>query len=106
MVIINRYVPSAEVFKNIGTNIDNKIDDKNESVSSVSFADTLKQSLDKINDKQIAADNYTDSFIKGDDVDIADVMLQTEEAKMSLQLAVQIRNKLLDAYTEISNIQV
>lgn len=106
MVIINRYVPSAEVFKNIGTNIDKNVNNKNESVSSVSFADTLKQSLDKINDKQITADNYTDSFIKGDDVDIADVMLKTEEAKMSLQLAVQIRNKLLDAYTDISNIQV
>jgi flagellar hook-basal body complex protein FliE len=33
-------------------------------------------------------------------------LLATEEAKLSLELASQIRNKLVDAYQEISRIQI
>ena len=56
--------------------------------------DMLKEKLDDVNEKQIKADEATEAFISGDDVDIHELMLITEEAKMSLQLAVQVRNKL------------
>lgn len=72
----------------------------------VSFYDTLKEKLDDVNDKQIKADEVTEQFIKGEGPDIHEVMLVTEEAKMSLQLAVQIRNKIVEAYQEINRMQV
>ena len=46
------------------------------------------------------------SLVKGDDTSITDVMLAGEEAKISLQFAVQVRNKLLDAYKELTEIQL
>jgi flagellar hook-basal body complex protein FliE len=70
------------------------------------FLDTLKEKLSEVNDKQIEADNLTQKFIKGEEEDIHKVMLSTEEAKMSLQLAVEIRNKLVAAYEEFNRMQI
>ena len=106
---INSYVPSEELFKanfNQGSIIDTTDGTSSTSKTSASFADTLKTSLDNINSEQIQAETATNSFIKGGDIDIADVMLKNEEAKMSLQYAVQVRNKLVDAYQEIAKMQM
>ena len=70
------------------------------------FLETLKEKLNEVNDKQIEADNLTQKFIKGEEDDIHKVMLSTEEAKLSLELAVQIRNKLVDAYGEFNRMQI
>lgn len=113
---INPYAPSEEVFNNTfgnvlnsnkvqANNITNNIVDNDD--NKASFADTLKASLDDINSQQVKADNLTDSFVRGDEnVDIADVMLSTAEANTSLQYAVQVRNKLVDAYQEITKMQI
>lgn len=97
---INGFVPDSSIFENI--KLGNKVEDKKEN----SFFDTLKEKLDEVNDKQLEAENVTEQFIQGDDVDIHQVMLSTEEAKMSLELAVQIRNKIVEAYQEINRMQL
>ena len=70
------------------------------------FLDTLKEKLNEVNDKQIEASNLTQKFIKGEEEDIHKVMISSEEAKLSLELAVQIRNKLVDAYGEFNRMQI
>lgn len=100
---INEYVPDSSIFdfdKISGSNIG---EDKNY-ISD--FASVLKNELDEVNNKQIEANNSTEEFIQGDRVDIHNVMLDTEEAKMSLELAVQIRNKFVEAYQELNRTQV
>lgn len=74
--------------------------------SNGNFEDILKNAIDKVNDKQIEADNSTQELMTGEATDIHQVMLTTEEAKISLELAVQIRNKLVDAYQEIMRMQI
>jgi flagellar hook-basal body complex protein FliE len=97
---INAYI------KNI--NINNELQKNSLQVETKSnnFLDTLKEKLNEVNDKQIEADNLTQKFIKGEEEDIHKVMLSTEEAKLSLELAVQIRNKLVDAYGEFNRMQI
>ncbi|MCM8710968.1 flagellar hook-basal body complex protein FliE [Clostridium sp. SYSU_GA19001] len=97
---INEFVPDSKIFESI--TFDNKLEQKNE----VSFFDTLMEKLDAVNDKQIEADTMTEQFVIGEGGDIHEVMLATEEAKMSLELAVQIRNKIVEAYQEINKMQV
>lgn len=97
---INSFVPDIGVFNETSSN-------QGESSTGVSFSDTLKSKLDEVNDKQIEANVLTDKLVKGEGgVDIHQVMLSTEEAKMSLQLAVQMRNKLLEAYQELNRMQL
>jgi len=83
-----------------------KTDTVNSDQNSPSFLDTLKAKLDEVNDKQVAADDITQSFIKGDETDVQKVMLATSEAKLSLETAVQIRNKLVDAYNTFNSMQI
>jgi len=71
-----------------------------------SFLDTLKEKLDEVNDKQIESDDITQKFVKGEETDIHKVMLSTAEAKLSLETAVQIRNKLVDAYDAFNRMQI
>lgn len=82
--------------------VDEKIENK-----SNGFKNILVEQLNKVNEKQIEADILTEKMIRGDsDVSIHEVMLAGEEANMSLQLAVQVRNKLLEAFQEISRTQI
>jgi flagellar hook-basal body complex protein FliE len=74
--------------------------------NTVDFSEVLKNALNKVNDSQINAENSTQQLITGEATDIHQVMLATEEAKLSLELAVQIRNKLVDAYQEIMRMQL
>lgn len=100
---INAFVPDSKIFENI--NPDKKVTNT-DSNSNINFFDMLKSKLDDVNNKQIDAENTTESFVKGEDTDIHNVMLATEEAKMSLELAVQVRNKIVDAYQEINRMQL
>jgi len=97
---INAYVNNTKIFNELQKN---SVEGENKSTD---FLDTLKEKLDDVNDKQIEADNLTGKFIKGEEEDVHKVMLATQEAKLSLELAVQIRNKIVEAYQEFNRMQI
>lgn len=70
------------------------------------FFNVIKEKLDKVNEKQIQAENKTVEMIKGETKDIHEVMLSVEETRLSLELAVQIRNKLVEAIQELNRMQI
>jgi len=66
------------------------------------FTDFVKQ----VNNSQINADKVASDFITGKgNVEIHDVMISSEEAKTSLQLLTEIRNKAVDMFKELSRLQ-
>lgn len=98
---INSFVPLESVFSN------GIISSESETQSTEdSFQSVLQENLDKLNEQQISADEITNEFVSGGDVEIHEMMLSMEEAKMSLQLAIQIRNKVVDAVKELTNMQL
>lgn len=101
---VTNYVPSEKIFQ-MDNNITKTSTAKKEN-GIESFSNMLGQALNKINDQQIVAENMNTSLVKGEDTSITDVMLAGEEAKISLQFAVQVRNKILDAYKELTQIQL
>lgn len=100
-MIINNFVPKVDVFENVGSNITKTNNEK-----SNNFSEILKESLDSLNEKQVNSDNITNDFIAGKDVEVHEMILATEEAKMSLQLAIQVRNKVVDAIKELNGMQL
>lgn len=71
-----------------------------------SFAALLNDAIKKLNDTQIEADNLTMEFLTGELQDLHQVTIAMQEAKLSMQLAVEVRNKVVEAYQEISRMQV
>ena len=100
-MIVNNFVPSEKVFES-SLNINNI----KTSPSEKNFQSALKDSLDKLNEKQINADNITNDFISVKDVEVHEMMLSMEESKMSLQLAIQVRNKVVEAVQELTRMQL
>lgn len=98
---INEFIPNNMIFKN---EINNKVEHKKEENND--FVHMLKNKLDQVNEKQIKAEETTSNFLKGEETDIHKVMLDSEEAKLSVELAVQVRNKLIEAYQELNRMQL
>ena len=70
------------------------------------FADTLKSFVGEVNEQQNYAREATEGFIRGDNVDIHDVMIASAKAKTSFQLLMELRQKGLDLYREVLRMQV
>lgn len=71
-----------------------------------SFAGVLKNALGEVSRLQAGADEAARQLAMGQAEDIHQVMIAVEEAKMAMQLTVQIRNKVVEAYQEISRMQI
>ena len=71
------------------------------------FAAMFSQAINKVADTQQAASTLSRSFEQGDaGVSLTQVMVATQKASVSFQAMTQVRNKLVDAYQEIMNMQV
>ncbi|MEW6057829.1 MAG: flagellar hook-basal body complex protein FliE [Bdellovibrionota bacterium] len=71
-----------------------------------SFSQMLKDSLDKVNEVQLQADRAAQELTAGKNKNIHETMLILEKADMSFKLAMQVRNKIIEAYREIMRMQV
>ena len=74
--------------------------------SGTSFKDTVKSLLSDVNEKVNQSDSLSRDLATGRTNDVTKVVTSVEEANLSMQFTLAIRNKLLDAYTEISRMQV
>lgn len=79
---------------------------KNVENNKIDFENIVTANLKKVNDKQLYADKMTMGMISGEVDDLHEVMIATEEARLSLELAVQLRNKCVDAFKELSSMQL
>lgn len=70
------------------------------------FASTLVEGAAGINQSVTAADAATRALAAGEDIPVHDVMIALEEARVDMQLVVQVRNRLLSAYHDIVTMQV
>lgn len=73
----------------------------------MSFDHLLKDAISKVNDAQNVAETEKLKFELNDPkASLANVMLTTQKANIAFQLALQTRNKVINAYKEIMSIQV
>jgi len=71
------------------------------------FAALLQNSIDTVNQTQQQASELAKAFEKGEtDVPLAEVMVSLQKASVSFQAMVQVRNKLVEAYKDIMNMQM
>jgi flagellar hook-basal body complex protein FliE len=70
------------------------------------FAAWFSQQLADVNGQLATADRGVQQLAAGDAASLHQVMIDLEQAKLSLQLVMQVRNHLLDAYHELMQMQL
>ena len=70
-----------------------------------SFSDILKDALGEVAVLQNEAQDAIGAFVRGDAIEIHEVMAAVEEAGIALEMLIEIRNKLTDAYRSVIQMQ-
>lgn len=71
-----------------------------------SFVSAFQQAVSDVNEQQVQAGNLSDAYQRGETVDIAKVMLARQQASVSFEATMQVRNKILSAYKDIMSMPV
>ncbi|WP_194151025.1 flagellar hook-basal body complex protein FliE [Sphingomonas glacialis] len=70
------------------------------------FAATMEDALKSVNQGQVEASKLSESYERGETIDIAKVMLARQQASVGFEATLQVRNKLLSAYKDIMSMPV
>lgn len=70
------------------------------------FADVLERSVNQVDAKVNQADLEVRKLAVGEEGDLHRVMISLEDAKMSLSLMIQVRNRVVESYQELMRMQI
>ena len=74
-------------------------------VSATSFSDTPHDSLNAVNDLQTKKSQMITSFASGETQNVHELMISMQKASLAVNLTSAVRNKVLEAYRELSKLQ-
>ena len=69
------------------------------------FFQTLEGAMDKVQEVQSGADQQVASLLQGSGQDLHTAMVAVEKADLTFQLMMQVRNKIVQAYQTVSQMQ-
>ena len=70
------------------------------------FEKVVGDAVRALNGTQLEADQAATKLAAGEPIDISEVMISMEKADVSFQMALSVRNKVLEAYQEVMRMQV
>ncbi len=70
------------------------------------FAKLLFDQVGEVNSMQTQADGMVHQLLTGGDVNQAEVLTAVQKADLAFRMMLQVRNKLIDAYRELQQIQI
>lgn len=103
MMKINPNIINSQVHSVKGLGL---FDSESQKVTGGSFQDLLTGAINDLNKLEKASETYSLKLASGDLENIHEAMIAAQKADISLQYMVQIRNKVLDAYREITRMQI
>lgn len=71
-----------------------------------SFASVLKESINNVNELQVQSDKMTEKLVRGENIDLHQVMIASQKASITMQATLEIRNKVIEAYQETMRMPV
>ncbi len=79
---------------------------KNKINGAGNFGTTLTEFINDVNQSDMNSEKIVKDFVGGNGVELHDVMVAGEKAKTNLELLMQIRNKAIDMFKELTRIPV
>lgn len=71
-----------------------------------SFAERIGRGLEELNTRLLGGQRDLQALALGESQNLHDIMIRLEESRMALQLALQVRNRVLEAYQDVMRMQV
>jgi flagellar hook-basal body complex protein FliE len=72
----------------------------------VDFKELLNTAIKSVSETQTGADEAISKLASGQNIELHNVMLAAQKAELTLQLALQVKNKVTEAYQEIMRMQI
>ncbi len=72
----------------------------------VDFSRVLENAINNVNENEINAENAVNNFVSGKETSLHNTLIALEKADVSFKLMMQVRNKLMEAYSEIMRTSV
>lgn len=70
------------------------------------FGELLQNAVNHVNEQQKTSTALSDAYMSGEEIPLTDVMIASQKASLSFEATKEVRNRLLEAYQEVSNMQV
>jgi len=70
------------------------------------FQSVLSDAIGRVNQFQENSQNAIEKFLSGEDEEVHKVALATQQAELSFDLFMQVRNKVVSAYQEVMRMQM
>lgn len=95
----------SEISNNLGLG-KKPLGQETQAASGASFADILKNAVGEVNQSQVKAYDAMEGIATGKVPNLQEAVQRIEEAELSLKLALEVKNKAINAYKEIMKMQV
>lgn len=79
---------------------------KNKSVGIEDFGNTITDFINDVNKSQMESHQAVQDFVSGNGVELHEVMIAGEKAKTNLELLMEIRNKAVDMFKELTRMPI
>jgi len=74
--------------------------------SEITFKDVLINGIENVNQSLNINDQNIEKLALGETISTHDLMITMEQAKFQLELAIEVRNRLVEGYQEIMRMQL
>ncbi len=92
----------ANSIGSLGFNAGNNVEQNKDQ----SFQNMLENAINEVNDEQVQGYNAMENIATGKVTNLQEAVQRIEEAELSMKLALEVKNKALNAYKEIMRMQV
>ncbi len=75
-------------------------------LSSTDFSDLISSGIKNINESVVKSEVAIQDYILNKDISTHDLMISLEKARFTMQVGVEVRNRLVEAYEQITRMQV
>lgn len=86
------------------------VKDKHDPTGLGNFASKMggafSESLNAVNNARLESDRMQEDLAMGGSTSIHDALIAAEKASLSMQMAIQVRNRLVSAYTDITTMAI
>ena len=94
--------PITNSIGSLGLNSNNKIEQSDDK----SFQNMLNDAISEVNNEQVAGYKAMEGIASGKVTNLQEAVQKIEEAELSLKLALEVKNKALNAYKEIMKMSI